>query len=270
MGGCAVEKITLWGKVPPAGDFGDGAEYDTGYGAGYGDGDGYSIGAGYGYPAGVGIGVGYDAGDGYGDGAGDGAGGGDGVGVGYGVGEVYGAGEGTGEGTRNISSAGYGYRAGVGAGYGVGIRADSGYGVGEGYGTGSGHGDGAVYGAGYWEALYANAVAAWPDAQKQRLDAAWRDATYLALWKSDAEGCPANGGKSFVASPGLRQHVHGPLELCGPGALHATMRPDKWRGTRLWVVALYGEIACEENKIGALQREILGEIPLEEENLRDL
>jgi hypothetical protein len=41
--------------------------------------------------------------------------------------------------------------------------------------------------------------------------------------------------------------------------LHATFRPEKWKGAKVWVVALFGEVVVEENKIGALHREILGE-----------
>jgi hypothetical protein len=40
------------------------------------------------------------------------------------------------------------------------------------------------------------------------------------------------------------------------------MQPDEWKGERLWVVALYGEVQFEGDKCAALKREILGEIPL--------
>jgi len=59
---------------------------------------------------------------------------------------------------------------------------------------------------------------------------------------------------------GMVQEVAGPLALHGPGALHATFRPDKWKGSRLWVVALHGDVAFAEHKLGALKREILAEI----------
>jgi hypothetical protein len=52
----------------------------------------------------------------------------------------------------------------------------------------------------------------------------------------------------------------GPLALCNNGTLHATFNPDKWKGERWWVVAMHGDIAIGENKIGALKREIIAEI----------
>ena len=74
---------------------------------------------------------------------------------------------------------------------------------------------------------------------------------------------PANGGAaSEAARPGLVQEIRGPLALCGPKALHATMRPDKWKGERLWVVALHGEVLHDGDKCGALKREIIGEVKL--------
>ena len=39
------------------------------------------------------------------------------------------------------------------------------------------------------------------------------------------------------------------------------MKPDSWKGERLWVVALYGEMQWREDKCAALKREIIGEIP---------
>ena len=62
------------------------------------------------------------------------------------------------------------------------------------------------------------------------------------------------------AYPGLVQEVSGPLSLCIPHALHATLSPEKWEGERIWLVALYGEIAHADDKVGALKREILGEL----------
>jgi hypothetical protein len=40
------------------------------------------------------------------------------------------------------------------------------------------------------------------------------------------------------------------------------MQPHTWKGARLWVVALFGEVQQENDKYGALKREIIGEIPL--------
>ena len=95
-----------------------------------------------------------------------------------------------------------------------------------------------------------------PETQK-RIDAS--DAT-LALWKSNADGTPANGGDTKKREAGMTEEVAGPLELCSRRALHATMKPWKWHGARLWVVALHGEVQDDGDKMGALKREILAEI----------
>jgi hypothetical protein len=52
----------------------------------------------------------------------------------------------------------------------------------------------------------------------------------------------------------------GPLLLCNRGTLHATLLPSKWSGERWWIVALTGEIIGDEEKYGALSREIIGEV----------
>lgn len=59
---------------------------------------------------------------------------------------------------------------------------------------------------------------------------------------------------------GLVQVITGPLELCGSRALHATLNPEKWKGERLWIVALRGELAFSDDKVGALEREIICEV----------
>jgi hypothetical protein len=38
------------------------------------------------------------------------------------------------------------------------------------------------------------------------------------------------------------------------------MKPEKWAGVRIWVVALYGQVVGDQEKYGALHREIIGEI----------
>jgi hypothetical protein len=84
---------------------------------------------------------------------------------------------------------------------------------------------------------------------------------FLAFWKSDRNGKPANGGYTEdAAALGLIQTVPGPLSLCKRGTLHATLNPEKWDGERLWIVAMHGEIAFGEDKIGALKREIIAEV----------
>ena len=123
---------------------------------------------------------------------------------------------------------------------------------GSGYGYGYGSGDG--YGSGYGDlALRALARAFIPDLTDLRV---------LALWKSRVDGMPANGGSAEEpARPGLRQSVTGPLELCTGRCLHATLQPSAWKGERLWIVALEGDIVADAQKMGALTREILCEVP---------
>jgi hypothetical protein len=82
----------------------------------------------------------------------------------------------------------------------------------------------------------------------------------IAFWRSRKDGRPANGGNAEPAYPGLVQKVKGPLELCSPRCLHATYNPPKWQGERIWLVALIGEVKEDENKLGALEREIIAEI----------
>ena len=113
--------------------------------------------------------------------------------------------------------------------------------VGSGYGYGSGSGDGDVL---------PRAVA---------MVAQNPDPRTLALWKSGADGRPCNGGSGEPARPGLVQTITGPLELC-KNALHATLKPEKWKGERVWLVALDGEIVGDAKKLGATRREILAEI----------
>ena len=56
------------------------------------------------------------------------------------------------------------------------------------------------------------------------------------------------------------QETKGPLRLCENGTLHATYNPYEWKGDRLWLVALIGEVKREGDKLGALKREILADI----------
>ena len=70
----------------------------------------------------------------------------------------------------------------------------------------------------------------------------------------------SNGGSGDPVIPGTVQEISGPLQLCSEKALHATLAPEKWQGERLWLVALHGEIAMEDDKVGALRREIICEV----------
>ncbi len=117
------------------------------------------------------------------------------------------------------------------------VRAGSGYGDGDGYGD--------------WDQSY------WLSTIPKHV---MQPGALLAYWRSNKAGGPANGGSDFVATPGLIQEINGPLELCTERALHATLNPLEWRGERLWLVALYGELVGDCEKVGALKREILCEV----------
>jgi hypothetical protein len=83
----------------------------------------------------------------------------------------------------------------------------------------------------------------------------------LAFWKSDSQGKACNNGVSQQAAHiGMREVVNGPLEICTKKALHATMNPSKWKGERLWIVALHGDFQQQEDKFAALEREIIAEV----------
>jgi len=155
------------------------------------------------------------------------------------------------------SGSGSGYGDGYsGSGYGYGY---SGYGYGYGDGSGDGSGDG--YGSKtYWQATILNFAAKWPEAQREKLNAAKLSGATIAFWRSSDDGLPSNGGKKIEpAAPGVIHTSPGPLQTCHSGTLHATLIPPKWKGTRWWIVALHGEVVGDEEKYGCLKREILGE-----------
>ena len=130
-------------------------------------------------------------------------------------------------------------------------KAPSGYG--DGSGSGYGYGD-------YWRATIAGFAAKWPDAQKTRLNELQKAGAMIAFWCSHPSGLPANGGGSIEkAAPGVVHKSSGPLVLCQNGTLHATLIPPKWKGVCWWVVALIGPVIGNDEKYGALTREIIGE-----------
>jgi hypothetical protein len=109
----------------------------------------------------------------------------------------------------------------------------------------------------------------WSDSQQARLRELMADENVtIAYWCSDAHGRPANGGKGTTARIGLIEEIEGPLQICTKKALHATHSPHIWRGSRVWMVALFGPVQQESDKFGSLKREFLGEI-LPEEALND-
>ena len=143
---------------------------------------------------------------------------------------------------------------GNGYGYGYG----DGYGYGYGDGSGSGSGDGSGYGK-YWFACLAYFIAKLPDAARGRAAQLQKAGVKLAYWRSTAEGRPANGGSAPPVQPGTVHKESGPLNLCHRGTLHATLIPTKWRGERWWIVALHGEVVGDDEKMGCLEREVIGE-----------
>jgi hypothetical protein len=154
-----------------------------------------------------------------------------------------------------IGDHAYGSASRYGSGYGNGHYGDS-----TTTGNGMSNGDSPEFEA-YWQASIDAFAKNWFESQRQRL-AEVRDVAVLAFWWSDARGYPCNGGYYGVpVYPGMIQTVEGPLRLCSEYALHATMAPPGcYNGTRLWIVALHGETRrVHDGKIGALQREILGE-----------
>jgi len=176
---------------------------------------------------------------------------------GYGSGYGSGYGDGSGDGYGDGSGDGYGY------GYGYGYGDGDGYGDGSGDGYGSGSGDGYGSGSGskeYWAKMVDTFAGGWSQSQTERLSALRADGCTIAYWRSDANARPCNGGRGEAVRPGLIQTIKGPLCLCGDRALHATAIPPAWKGDRLWIVALKGEVQWQDDKCGALCREIIGEV----------
>jgi uncharacterized protein YjbI with pentapeptide repeats len=99
----------------------------------------------------------------------------------------------------------------------------------------------------------------WTDVQRQNLELHKAAGRVIAYWCSDTWGRPANGGTGEPVSPGVVQGEPGPLSLCLKGTLHATRHPHKWKGTRVWVVALFGEVQEQTDKLGTLRRMAIGE-----------
>jgi hypothetical protein len=160
---------------------------------------------------------------------------------GYSSGSCYGSGYGSGYGDGDGYGDGYGYGYGSGSG--------SGYGYGYGYSYGYGYGDGDGYGDGYWEAI-----------KDQALNSiAERPRGPVMFWWSDADGQPCNNGRPGpAAAPGLEQSVTLAV-LCDCG-FHATNRPERWKGQRLWLVELGPDAVGDDTKMVSTYRKILCEL----------
>ena len=97
----------------------------------------------------------------------------------------------------------------------------------------------------------------------------------LAYWRSNSDLTSANGGDGgrvmTMRAIGQVEVESGyqmdgtPPPLCVSGTLHASMRPQDWRGERLWVVGLYPPVTVgtgdHEGKFGSRKRVLLAEVP---------
>ena len=153
-----------------------------------------------------------------------------------------------------------GHGSGYGYGYGYGSGHGSGYGYGYGYGSGYGSGSVSGYGYGSLKEAVQVFISQIPKSQALRAKTLLKSGAKIAYWRSDKNGNPANGGSCGPVKAGDVQKISGPLEICTSGALHATYIPSKWKGERIWLVALIGEVVEQEDKLGALEREIIAEI----------
>jgi hypothetical protein len=183
---------------------------------------------------------------------------GSGSGYGYGYGDGSGDGDGSGSGSGYGDGSGSGDGDGSGSGYGYGDGSGSGYGSGDGDGSGSGYG----YGSGskeYWLATIKVFALKWGESQRQRMATVEAQGATIAFWRSDGAARACNGGSNPPVEVGTVEEIKGPLEVCTRRGLHATFIPPKWKGERWWVVALFGEVQEEGDKIAALKREVIGE-----------
>lgn len=109
--------------------------------------------------------------------------------------------------------------------------------------------------AGYLKALLDHTVG------REHIRELRKSGVIVAFWRSDADGKPCNSGTGGPRRVGMLEEEKGPLVACQKGALHATMRPESWRGERLWAVALHPPvIRVDDEKYASLKREILAEI----------
>jgi hypothetical protein len=93
-----------------------------------------------------------------------------------------------------------------------------------------------------------------------KLQAAADAGDVIALWKTDGLGLPVYGSKQVPqAQPGRIHTERGPIKLCNPGTLHASLEPAQWKGARCWVVALRGPVEVGNAQFGALEREVIAE-----------
>ena len=130
-----------------------------------------------------------------------------------------------------------------GSGTGSGDR----YGYGYGYVSGSGYGY--VSGDNDYFASYARALAGanYPEAK-------------IAFWRCNDDNTSANGGSGTVAKEGLTETTKGPLKICTCNALHGTLSPSNWKGSKWWLVALHEPVQKQGDKIASLKRTFIKDL----------
>lgn len=102
----------------------------------------------------------------------------------------------------------------------------------------------------------------WTKKQKTAFWRYYKKGWTLAYWCSDQFGRPCNGGTGPAVTP-LEIQTETGGSICEPGTLHATLLPHRWKGSRVWIVALENPVS-DGGKFGAKQRAIIGEIYPEE------
>src|SRR3990167_3161333 len=112
-------------------------------------------------------------------------------------------------------------------------------------GNGDGNGNGYGYGTGYGDD--SDSIIYWMQSLPMPDPAIDKAGAILAYWLSNADGTPANGGSGTKARVGLVEEISGPLKICTKNALHGTLKPPKWSGERVWIVALYPPFQFQED-----------------------
>ena len=106
---------------------------------------------------------------------------------------------------------------------------------------------------GYWLASIEKIIGS------KKISALKKIGVVLAYWRSTANDEPANGGSGTKAKVGLIEEIQGPLKICTKQALHGTLNPPKWKGEKIWIVALYPPVVWQEDKCASLKREFICE-----------
>ena len=134
---------------------------------------------------------------------------------------------------------------------------DGSYGSGSVDGSGSGSGYGSGYGSGdgsektnYMESVLAPFGAKFPNHR-------------VCFWRCNNDNRPANGGDfGTLASEGLTETITGPLKICTSQGLHGTLNPKKWKGEKLWIVALQHPVQSDDDKFASLTRVFVKDLGL--------